>query len=148
MPAGSSDGSPSKATSASSPVLTSRRARGPDAQRATVWSKNGSTKRSAERSAQSTAGAGPEKSNLIGVQRSRSASFIRSAVVFRDLLRLGPTQPGAVVGEPDKEFAHNQRSGQLRLLRRSQPRQIADPKRLGAPGEEQHRGFVVGTGLD
>jgi hypothetical protein len=56
MPAGSSDGSLSRATSASSPVLTSRRACGPDAQLATVWSKNGSAKRSADRSAQSTAG--------------------------------------------------------------------------------------------
>ena len=52
MPAGSSDGSLSRAASASSPVLTSGRAPGPDAQRATVWSKNGSTKRSADRSAQ------------------------------------------------------------------------------------------------
>jgi len=79
MPAGSSDGRVSRATSASSPVLTSGRARGPDAQRATVWSKKGSTKRSAERSAQSTVGAGPEKSSLIGVQRARSASSINSA---------------------------------------------------------------------
>ena len=85
MPAGSSDGSLSRATSASSPVLTSGLACGPVAQRATVWSKNGSTKRSAERSAQSTVGAGPEKSNLIGVQRARSAIAISRRAAGRGI---------------------------------------------------------------
>src|ERR1700685_1692948 len=76
MPAGSSDGSLSNARNASSPVLTSGWAPGLVAHRATVWSKKGSSKRSAERSAQSTVGVGPEKSNLIGVQRARSAISI------------------------------------------------------------------------
>jgi hypothetical protein len=77
MPASSSDGSLSRATSASSPVLTSGLAYGPDNQRATVSSKNGSTKRSAVRSAQSTSGTRPEKSNLIGVhQPSRSSTSV------------------------------------------------------------------------
>src|ERR1700753_3657701 len=76
MPDGSSDGSLSNARNASSPVLTSGWAPGLVAQRATVWSKNGSSKRSAERFAQSTVGAGPEESNLIGVQQARSAISI------------------------------------------------------------------------
>src|ERR1700733_14897216 len=76
MPAGSSDGSLSNARNASSPVLTSGWAPGLVAHRATVWSKKGSSKRSAERSAQSTIGVGPEKSNLIGVHRARSAISI------------------------------------------------------------------------
>src|SRR5271168_2143614 len=127
MPAGSSDGSLSSATRASRPVLTTGRARGPDAQRATVWSKNGSAKRSADRSAQSTAGAGPEKSSLTGVQRARSASSIS-------------------VLKSDKESAHNQRPDQLDLLLRPQLGQVANPKGLGASRDECHRGFVIGSG--
>src|ERR1700692_48858 len=127
MPAGSSDDSLSSATSASSPVRTTGRARGPDAQRATVWSKNGSAKRSAERSAQSTVGAGPEKSSLTGVQRARSASSM-------SVLKSG------------KESAHNQRPDQLDLLLQPQLGQIANPKRLSAFRDECHRGFVISSG--
>src|ERR1700730_5942147 len=76
MPAGSSDGSLSNTRNALSPVLTSGWAAGLVAHRATVWSKNGSSNLSAERSAQSTVGVGPEKSNLIGAQRARSAISI------------------------------------------------------------------------
>src|ERR1700722_4250135 len=72
MPAGSSDGSLSNARNASSPVLTSGWAPGLVAHRATVWSKNGSSKRPAERPAQATVGVGPEGPKLIGGQRARS----------------------------------------------------------------------------
>jgi len=44
-------------------------------------------------------GAGPEKSNLTGVQRARSASSIRRAAI------------GSVVRKSDQESAHDQRSG-------------------------------------
>jgi hypothetical protein len=43
--------------------------------------------------------AGSEKSNLTGVQRARSASFIRRAAI------------GSVVRKSDQESAHDQRSG-------------------------------------
>ena len=135
MPAGSSDGSLSRATSASSPVLTSGRARGPDAQRATVWSKNGSTKRSAERSAQSTAGAGPEKSSRIGVQRARSASSIGRWRLF-----------GISCRAAGRGIRSRSAIGPARSAVRIEPGQIANPKRLGAFRDEQHRGLVVGAG--
>jgi hypothetical protein len=43
--------------------------------------------------------AASEKSNLTGVQRARSASFIRRAPI------------GSVVRKSDQESAHDQRSG-------------------------------------
>jgi len=68
--------------------------------------------------------------------------------------RMGPAQqipasePTSVVGQPDEESVHDQPSGQLRLLRCTQPRQIANSKRPGTRREERHRGLVVKAAAD
>ena len=133
MPAGSSDGSRSSATSASRPVLTSGRAPGPDAQRATVWSKNGSAKRSARQIGPVDRRDGPGK-----VEPDRRPAREDGELHYRR----------ESVVNPDQESAHDKRPDQLDLFLLSQSGQIANPKGLGASRDEHHRGFVVGPGAD
>jgi hypothetical protein len=91
----------SKANRASKPVRTNGLNRELAAQRATIWSKNGSRKCSADRSAQSMAGALPERSTRTGVQRASSE--------------------GSIIGESDQKPAGEQLSGEFYLLGGSSP---------------------------